>query len=849
MGLAAKPHRGAVVPKIIIRGEAGGSAGGAGAGGGHEGQLFSLFRKVLASGSVGDLDAFITAAKAYPAVGRLFGVTAQAGVATGGGGGSLSGSSTRPSPRAASISVNLRGPISAAPGTASKFDSQVLEELRKIASIESAGWRSLGGMPGGRHPAAARLGAEGLAPGGAPRIAPGWLAASRPAAGAGGAGAGGGPPPPPGSQPPPPPPPGGKPPPPPPPQPPPRRGMGWSASGFKLPNPPSGRRGIFSLLTGTVTAGVAAGAAALLTDGAMAVPAAIAGFKIGSEAGKLIFGVAKTAAEASAAGFAAVQAGRPYASFAFGAQSASIAGGFPFAGWQQRLVPGVGLVNKRLAALGIGPTQAVAMLQGFPGWARSAAEAESLVAAIGKARFMPGLAMVSEATREKMASFGLRFGAFGGTGGLAGQASRSLAFFNQQLASANLAGISPTIYGNTLQSVFAGATGPANPQAMSQFISPIFRSGLGSQQAANLASQYVRGQQRVMAAPNASALRFYGFALISERAKSRGLASIIGESALRKLQGTTGGARLIEQWQQAAGKLGPTNPITVTLLESIMRQSYFYNPSEMSQAWKSTIAPAFGVAGVPGMSLLGGAWWSGITPEAAAYGAGPPLAAGTVGDRNNPLNVRSGPHSFANYSSIGQGFSAADRLLQVYAKTYGLNTIRGIISRWAPPSENPTSQYIKNVAKWMHMKPGQRLNMADPKVRAALLAAMARQESGLRLTGQQVLADERGAAFGARQLASQAPPGVQTYGPEAGGLVLGGSRLMFAAGEKILAGATKVLQPLETSESDNTQAVRENTEELRRSTAAFQQELRQLNSALLGRPSAPAPPHHLRQSR
>src|SRR6476661_5281151 len=68
---------------------------------------------------------------------------------------------------------------------------------------------------------------------------------------------------------------------------------------------------------------------------------------------------------------------------------------------------------------------------------------------------------------------------------------------------------------------------------------------------------------------------------------------------------------------------------------------------------------------------------------------------------NNPGNIEAGKFAatvqgfqgsdgrFAQYANPEDGIKAADKLLQSYASR-GLNTVNGIVNRWAPPSENNT---------------------------------------------------------------------------------------------------------------------------------------------------------------
>ena len=116
---------------------------------------------------------------------------------------------------------------------------------------------------------------------------------------------------------------------------------------------------------------------------------------------------------------------------------------------------------------------------------------------------------------------------------------------------------------------------------------------------------------------------------------------------------------------------------------------------------------------------------------------------------NNPLYIRrvagqrwkgeilpsiqggDGGGSFVRFESIEYGIRAAFVLLRTYAIKYKANCIQDIISRWAPPSENDTEKYIKNVCLWSGLGGLQRLTEEDwPK----LVLAMARQECGALLS-------------------------------------------------------------------------------------------------------------------
>jgi hypothetical protein len=82
------------------------------------------------------------------------------------------------------------------------------------------------------------------------------------------------------------------------------------------------------------------------------------------------------------------------------------------------------------------------------------------------------------------------------------------------------------------------------------------------------------------------------------------------------------------------------------------------------------------------------------------------------GIRNlNPGNIEDGPFArdcngyagpepegrFATFAEMRFGIAAIIKLLKVYRARHGLTTVRGIINRWAPPTENITSAYVTSV--------------------------------------------------------------------------------------------------------------------------------------------------------
>lgn len=77
---------------------------------------------------------------------------------------------------------------------------------------------------------------------------------------------------------------------------------------------------------------------------------------------------------------------------------------------------------------------------------------------------------------------------------------------------------------------------------------------------------------------------------------------------------------------------------------------------------------------------------------------------------NNPLNLRVGNNwigevgdstdpTFEQFTEMKWGVRAAFMVLRNYIVRLECNTLRKIISRWAPPSENNTEKYIESVSK------------------------------------------------------------------------------------------------------------------------------------------------------
>jgi hypothetical protein len=92
--------------------------------------------------------------------------------------------------------------------------------------------------------------------------------------------------------------------------------------------------------------------------------------------------------------------------------------------------------------------------------------------------------------------------------------------------------------------------------------------------------------------------------------------------------------------------------------------------------------------------------------------------------------ARLGPNGrYAQFDSPDQGYQVMGRVLDTYRDKHGLNTVTGIINRWAPANvdNNSTSSYAASVAKSLGIDPNAPLT---PEQRPSLMRAMASYEAG-----------------------------------------------------------------------------------------------------------------------
>lgn len=85
---------------------------------------------------------------------------------------------------------------------------------------------------------------------------------------------------------------------------------------------------------------------------------------------------------------------------------------------------------------------------------------------------------------------------------------------------------------------------------------------------------------------------------------------------------------------------------------------------------------------------------------------------------------------FCVFTTPVYGIRALARLLIAYQDKYGLNTVRKIINRWAPPKENDTGAYVTQVADALVVNPDAPINTHEYRHLRPLVEAIIRHENG-----------------------------------------------------------------------------------------------------------------------
>lgn len=117
---------------------------------------------------------------------------------------------------------------------------------------------------------------------------------------------------------------------------------------------------------------------------------------------------------------------------------------------------------------------------------------------------------------------------------------------------------------------------------------------------------------------------------------------------------------------------------------------------------------------------------------------------------NNPGNIRhslvkyrgekrSNDSAFKAFNTMAEGYRAMFVLLYTYQKRHKLNTLREMITRYAPPEDNnDTGAYINAVSKWSLVPADVRIDTQTREIMVPIVAAMSRMENGVAAVMEEV---------------------------------------------------------------------------------------------------------------
>jgi hypothetical protein len=120
---------------------------------------------------------------------------------------------------------------------------------------------------------------------------------------------------------------------------------------------------------------------------------------------------------------------------------------------------------------------------------------------------------------------------------------------------------------------------------------------------------------------------------------------------------------------------------------------------------------------------------------------------------NNPGNIRRSAtkwqgladvqddRDFCRFTAPRWGIRAIARLMLTYSSQYGLRSVRGLVERWAPRSENNTDAYVVAVASGVGVDPGAEIDVDQADVMLALIKAIILHENGQNPYSDAVIAE------------------------------------------------------------------------------------------------------------
>jgi hypothetical protein len=121
----------------------------------------------------------------------------------------------------------------------------------------------------------------------------------------------------------------------------------------------------------------------------------------------------------------------------------------------------------------------------------------------------------------------------------------------------------------------------------------------------------------------------------------------------------------------------------------------------------------------------------GVQSSKSAPPPSPPKTGGVNQFNVGNLRPVGSSTGFQQPSSYEEGIKSMDDNLRIYGTKHGINTLRGVISRYAPPQDkNDTEGYINFIAQKTGLKPDQQIDLSNPAVRHVISGPMILMEKG-----------------------------------------------------------------------------------------------------------------------
>jgi hypothetical protein len=144
---------------------------------------------------------------------------------------------------------------------------------------------------------------------------------------------------------------------------------------------------------------------------------------------------------------------------------------------------------------------------------------------------------------------------------------------------------------------------------------------------------------------------------------------------------------------------------------------------------------------------------------------------------------------FCVFRSPEWGIRALVKIIQTYERKHSLDTVRGIIERWAPPVENDTSSYITQVAKALDVEQDEPLNLANTHTMLVLAKAIIAHENGSQPYGDATIR----AAIALAGVKASKPKPLLASKRLKGGALVGGATTVLVQSQAVVETARKTV--------------------------------------------------------